>query len=499
MAAGSPPVKVGRAGLVWLVAFFALGLAGILHHAMWRDEINVWLIVRDSPDFVTLFQNIKYEGHPPLWYLSLYGLVQFTHDPVAMQLFHLLLAVGGAFLFVRYAPFPLWQRVLFLFGYLPFYEYLLISRNYAYGTLFLLLFCAVYGRRPDRYLPLAGVLFLLANTNAYGLLLSFSLGVALAVEYFWSKRASKAPGEFAAGAALWLAGLATSALVIAPPRDSTLAGGASGWTLTFDANHFFTALSRIWSGYITVLVPNDAHAWEMVLFSVPALAMVAFGALVMARHPIALTFYLIATFGIFALTYARFIGAPRHFGHFWVALVVGLWLAAAAPAPATDTPPTGWGAFAERHKVKFFGFLLICQFAGGVVAYVRDWLVPYSASRQAAEYIRANGLDRLPIVGSRDYAVSPICGYLDRQIYYPESRSLRSFVLFNGTRDGEVGDPQILEQVSELTKRTPELLLIVNHELTGARPELTVAPLTQFTNSFINEEVYFLYRVGRKG
>jgi hypothetical protein len=484
----------------WVLVFFALGLAGILNHAMWRDELNVWLIVRDSPSPLTLLQHIKYEGHPALWYLCLYALVQFTHNPVAMQLFHLALATGSAYLFLRCSPFPAWQRVLFAFGYLPFYEYLLISRNYAFGLLFLGLFCAVYSRWPRHYLPLAGLLVLLANTNAYGLLFAFALGVALALEYRSDPGRATAGTRFWGAAALFGAGLAVSALTIAPPADSTLAGGASGWTLYFDANHFFTALSRIWSGYIAVLVPNDAHAWEMILFSIPALAMCAFACALIADRPMALTFYLLATGGVFLLTYTRFIGAPRHFGHFYVALIVALWLAECAPVrslPPGTVLADGW-KFARQHGAKFVGLLLVCQCAAGLVAYVRDWLVPYSASREAARFIRDHGLAHLPIVGSRDYAVSPLCGYLDRRIYYPESRHFQSFVLFNAGRNQEVSDAQILAQVNDLLRRTPAgVLLVLNHTLTAHPPGLKIDPVAEFTRSFIDEEIYHLYRVGK--
>ena len=115
--------------------FFILGSIGILNHAMWRDEINVWLIARDSASIMELFSNIKYEGHPGLWYICLYLLNQITHNPVIMQIFHLLLATGVIYIFVKLSPFTRLQKVLFCFGYLPFYEYLLISRNYAIGVL----------------------------------------------------------------------------------------------------------------------------------------------------------------------------------------------------------------------------------------------------------------------------------------------------------------------------------------------------------------------------
>jgi hypothetical protein len=49
------------------VLFFLLSLNTILHHEMWRDELQAWLIARDSDSIAQLFfQNLRYEGHPGL-------------------------------------------------------------------------------------------------------------------------------------------------------------------------------------------------------------------------------------------------------------------------------------------------------------------------------------------------------------------------------------------------------------------------------------------------
>ena len=56
---------------IFTTLFFLIGLPAILNHAMWRDELNVWLIVRDSQSLSELFHNIHYEGHPFVWYICL--------------------------------------------------------------------------------------------------------------------------------------------------------------------------------------------------------------------------------------------------------------------------------------------------------------------------------------------------------------------------------------------------------------------------------------------
>jgi len=40
----------------------------IFHHEIWRDEAQVWCIVRNV-NLSEIFQITKIEGHPMLWYL----------------------------------------------------------------------------------------------------------------------------------------------------------------------------------------------------------------------------------------------------------------------------------------------------------------------------------------------------------------------------------------------------------------------------------------------
>src|SRR5437764_13645509 len=68
--------------------FFVVCLARILHHAMWRDELQAWSIARASANISELFRNFRYEGHPAGWFLILYAVTRLTTNPVAMQVLH---------------------------------------------------------------------------------------------------------------------------------------------------------------------------------------------------------------------------------------------------------------------------------------------------------------------------------------------------------------------------------------------------------------------------
>jgi hypothetical protein len=126
-----------------ILTIYLLLVGATMHvHAMWRDEMQAWLIARDSPNLKDLLNNLRYEGHPALWYLLLMPLTRLSRNPALMQ--HLQLAISAASLSIVLwrAPLTRLERGLFPFGYFILYEYAVKSRSYALGILLLVVFCA---------------------------------------------------------------------------------------------------------------------------------------------------------------------------------------------------------------------------------------------------------------------------------------------------------------------------------------------------------------------
>jgi hypothetical protein len=97
-------------------------------------------------------------------------------------------------------------------------------------------------------------------------------------------------------------------------------------------------------------------------------------------------------------------------------------------------------------------------------------------------------------VGSEDFTMTPISGYLGQKIYYPESQKMASFVLFNRQRQ-PVNDLETLQQVQAKLKESSPVVLILNHPLETSLPSLKIKPLEKFTYSFIGNEQYYLYLI----
>jgi hypothetical protein len=111
----APDDRRWAAALTFL--YFCVAGIGIAHHEMWDDEVQAWLLARDSGSVAELLWNMRYEGHPAAWYLLLFVLTRFTRDPVAMQVLHVMIATGMVYILARYAPFSRLQKTLIAFGY----------------------------------------------------------------------------------------------------------------------------------------------------------------------------------------------------------------------------------------------------------------------------------------------------------------------------------------------------------------------------------------------
>jgi hypothetical protein len=496
--------------------FSILALVTLRHHALWRDEFNPWLIVRDSSSWLDLWQNIRYEGHPVLWYLCLSAFHHLTHTVVSIQIFHLALGIASIALFWRYSPFRPLEKLLFTFGYFPFFEYLILSRNYSLGMFFSFLFCSLFSTRKYSYLPLALVLGLMANSHAYALMIAISLGLMLGLEWVCDREHRK---QFLARSSHWdllisvglllgLCGLA--AYVIAPPSNSYLHGGDQVM-LEFDLRRLLIALGRISGAYVHV-IPNSKRWLDLMLTDLLVLIFVSLVSLKLSRKPWVLFFYgfstALITFTFFYLKQEELRGL-RHFGSLYVVLITSLWLASRYP----ESPRlTQWLKIspelirvANQAVKPIFMAILVCHCAMGLYRVGQEYFLPFSASRATTQYMQAAGLYDEFILASPDAMMAPIAGYLNRQLYYPEIRGWGSFTLF---REGRtlVEQPRILNQAMALlrgeamaTSAVPaRILLVLNHPLDpmpadSVASHLVITPVAQFQRSYINTEQYYLY------
>lgn len=531
--------------LILLIVFCILSVIGIFHHEMWRDELEAWLIANNSNSIPELLNNLRYTGHPALWYICLYFITRFTDNLLAMQIFHLIIAIGFVSLFLFYSPFSKIQKLLFCFSYFILYEYTIISRNYGLGVLFLFAFCILYRYRDRSYLPLAFILFLLSHTNAYTLIIGFTLALTLVIDAYFNheqrRQLYRQRWTVTASIIIYLLGLITSIIQTIPPSDAFYHGDLISVTSEntlyttgeainssfFHVRKFAQSFAAIWKSYVAIpdlsvfhfhnsnifymlsngtanifentVVLKDFNLLNLLIYPSSILILIIV-AIALSRQPIILFFYFITNCALISFYYFIRIPGTRHAGHLFIVFIVSLWLSTNYKHDILPIKlkPKFFNKIVS-HKYFILTLFLGLHLIGGVHAYTKDILEPFSGSKPAVEYIKKHHYDRLLIVGSPDVKAAPFSALLNKKIYYPERAGFGTYTVWTNeqtTNNTNITHQEILEQVANLINNDrPKILLILNEKLTSNIYTVKIEPLTQFEFSIAEGETYYLYLV----
>jgi len=479
------------------------------HHELWRDEVQAWLLARDSSSALDLLSRQKYEGHPALWQLLLMPLTRAFGTPIAMQVLHLLIATTTVYLFVRWSPFTRLQKVLWSFGYFPFYEYGIISRSYGLSLLLLTVFCCLYPRRQSHFVLIALTLFLLCHTHVLSLIVVIVLFAALCLERLLAKAGPDEPRcdplPFYTGCTVIALGIVTALIQTIPPADS---GMFVGWQFGLS----YDALSKIAKALIGAYLPVptiglnywnnplclDRRLAPLNLFSsLAVLGYVVFALAGLRRSPTALFVFVAGTAGLLAFFCVKHHGYARHHGFLFVCLVVAAWMAqsnaqAELASQAASAVYDRWARAFNTSLTLLFGIHVV---AAGIAS-VQEYRFPFSTSQAVAEYLHQHGHDKSLLVGYPDCCASAILGSsAQKQFYYPEAKRRGSYIIWDKTRLATITDQEIIDAARALSRPSGQhLLLVLGHELDeGMVRDNQMSELGTFDGAVVPDENFLLY------
>jgi len=518
-----------------------LNVVRTLRHAMWRDELEAFQIAAQSTNLLELFQRIKLEGHPGLWHMLLWGLTRFSTDPILMQLLHIGIAVGAWLLIYRCSPFTISEKFLLILSYFLFWEYFVISRNYALVALLGFGFVALRTRRPhSEYIPWI-LLGLLANTVVYGTIWSMALAAVFVVEQF------RLTTRFIGGVCTYLVCLAIAVATMMPPGFSEnfhqtsipIDGGRIHALLNipigaffpirpdwiFDSIAFFVGagsaqLPQFWNPnpldqldqFLDWFLGNSAEL-PLRLSAMLTLPIAIFWMLVRpttvtdkyrrrrrdklsrrqwSQAQYALTGFMIVYIGIilFAMLF-NFTGYARHQGTLFLALVGYVW------SSRIYAPLSG------RQHILWSTILTLSAISG--ISTLSSELRPFSNGRDVAAWLELNNLSDQLIIGNE--VALAIAGYLKRPIYQLECECEGMFIdnlLKHRKPVGSVSDliDRVDRAIDKSGGREAVLILIpneVNQEFITVDPDainsrLHFEPVQVFEGA-VSDEDFNIYRV----
>ncbi|MBB6249788.1 hypothetical protein [Nitrospirillum iridis] len=424
------PLPGGRFYPLLPPLFMALVAIGLWHHPLWFDELQNWRIILDSPTLPALFSNLKYEGHPSLWYLLLWALQWISVKPAMIKLAHWAV-VSAAIAVVGYlAPLARRDRVLIMASYFMLYQWALISRNYAIGMLMAFLYAWLECAHPRRRLCIYLTLGLLANCSAFGLLLSVALVGTRALRAWRATSLTTALRQEAAGLALYVALVAGFIWTVLPPADMAYAGvGGERPTfhtvdgalavfrrLIFDRTYKFgdeyylgKGITTAWGRWVDAVLAVAAAA----LFSLAPFAVLWRDRAMLSVY--ALTFLIVFLFCFIVYQQPEY----RHVGVLWLGFVTCFWLYRHRGGAPTLLATLYCGVWA----------------LWGAYSYAGEFRHPFANSEAMAHWVGDHGLADAYWTSYPDEAGVPLSAVLGIPTYSPTCQCTLTHVVWNRRRN----------------------------------------------------------------
>ena len=220
----------GLLGLTWpnaavFTAYLAMLCVAISSYLAWEDEGRAWTLTRVFGLYNLIFHVLRYEGHPPVWYLILYPLAKLHFPYLYINWVSACCGVAGIYVLLRYSPFPFYLRALLPFGFALAYEYAVVARSYCLFPLLGFLIAQEYRSTTRRPVRMAILLALLANLSVHGTLVACVFYVTYGSDLNRERRSADgrtlAATQLRLAAGIFAASLALVLVVLWPPHDLT--------------------------------------------------------------------------------------------------------------------------------------------------------------------------------------------------------------------------------------------------------------------------------------
>jgi hypothetical protein len=482
--------KGNQQALALSLLFFISALCFVPYHEMWRDELQAWLLARDSQSVFELFKNLKYEYHQGLWYLLLFPLTRIFTYPEAMQYLNVSIATAAIYILARYSPFSLLQKMLLAFSYFLFFEYALIARNYALTVFFIFLICTLFSKRTKYPLAFSSSIFFLCHTSVLGLIFAICISLTVLLEAQILRIKERAAQEKAAqerhmqerdahgfhwqvalAGLIVITGIGSAIFQLSPPADlavgpwkwyPSLAGLKNILIVTIGAYfplpkfelHFWRTLFGLSNEFITIF----SVFW--VLFFV--LLFVRF----LSSRPAALFLFVSTSAALILLFYAKHLGELRHHGFLFIALLSALWI-------YPDCAPCEklwWGKYfksvSEKLASRALLALLTIQFISSSIAIFIDYRYVFSSAKETAQFLCSSDLTSAQMIGDVSYSASAVAAYLNNKpFFYPDAQRYGTFIKWDNQRTKEVNLSTLLSDSRRLSLQGHPVVLILNQSL----------------------------------
>lgn len=490
--------------------FLVLSILLVINHEYWRDEVRSWHIASESASITELFEVTRVaEGTPSLWYLILYFISHFVIENFeVMKILHIGVALATVFLILKFAPFNKTIKVMIVFGYYFFYEYSIISRNYALGILLIIIFCVLYKNKFKNIIPLGIILLLMGQVNTLAFILSVGLFIISMIEFargLRNKNINKT--KFYIFIVLFILEIIIFGWQIIPQIKSSaifsLQGAANNFLISVTFKEIIRQLSintvsaflpvprftvEFWNRNIILDMLNIKIIFVLTIF------LLTMPILILKRKTILLyVFCCIPMFTGFSL----YKDSVRLLGFVFILFILCLWITNIDENDKLIFYKKTY--FLRKLQSIYLLILLSVSLLGSSVSFYFDYKYPFSNGKNVAEYIiKKYNKDETVIVGYFAYAAETVAGYLDEDIYYPETKKFQRLLKWD---EIEVLDEIKLDNIMNFKKLNSDFngpVLIIFNQKAIQNKKINFENLTlikKFENAIEPSENFYLYLI----
>ncbi len=439
--------------------------------------MQAWLIARDSHLFFDLFHDLRYEGHPALWYLILNALARISWNPLGMQIINYVFSITEAWLILSARKLHWVIRILLVFSFFVFHNYGAVARSYMLAML--LLTAAVrclLAERPRRKLA---ILFLALSINTHILAVPVAVAIALWGFCFGKVESWRDIGKVFRDWETWVASLVLLAsltiayLTVRPPAD--IIASMQPTERRSIAYESILVEGVSWQAFIPVeseRLPAGARKWlfpdnQSLCFTALGFSLALFILIAGALRTIqARTFFLSGSV-LVMIAIASTVknnAQLRYYGFYFTIFLLALMMDAYASS----------GKAVKVHFLKPIAStvvlaILTIQALAGIYASIGSSIHPYSDARSVGLWLREQGLSKRPMVVD-GYSALAVLGYMERPPAYLtscdcfNSYALLNRSLYDSERRATLDDLRIARGNSSL----PVVLLVAYRKLDQA-------------------------------
>lgn len=403
-ASGKRRISRSTSILMCLYAvYLVLTFIGAARHEIWYDEAQAWNIAGGN-DLWGIVEQMKYEGHPPLWHflLHIFTLMGCSVDVLSFISWTITSVTAGLILWK--APFePILKGLILFSGGFLFY-FSVNSRVYCLIPLILVLIAMVYKRRNERPLLYGFLVALLATTHMMMCGLVGIIGIFMIIDLFSLWKSSSRRQNILRIVGLLIAGVGVIVLTLPLLMSFQAVNLGNDMELSFTnimSRFFFSFFNIVQSNLMDsndFLLPVALKYIIDMVFS--AVMLLMFVCLRHHRRP--LIIHLVFSLFYIIVCEVLWFSLPPRGAVFLFMFAFVYWLAKEEPAAERREKPSRLSILhlpkslgsSNRKAEKCFCTLLCAYYAAtipiGSYVLFADYVTDYSQSKKCAEFIREN-------------------------------------------------------------------------------------------------------------